>query len=215
MPTTTANSVAPSIIAAVMIIAVEIWPAAAGCRAIDSTAEPPIRPMPAAPPMIARPAPIAPPSHAAPWLVRNVACSAALPASCANATDGIASTATATAENPRANRTICFRSIVAVLRLSTARGAAVGPIAIAVTPHGPHPPRTLRAWRFHVLRSSFLMRRRFVPLMLPGVVVVMEHHRHADEERRQEREDEGLQEGHEQFQEVDRDAAGHDQQADA
>ena len=39
MPTTTANSVAPSIIAAVMIIAVEIWPAAAGCRPIDSTAD--------------------------------------------------------------------------------------------------------------------------------------------------------------------------------
>ena len=40
MPTTTANRVAPSIMAAVMIIAVEICPAAAGCRAIDSTAEP-------------------------------------------------------------------------------------------------------------------------------------------------------------------------------
>ena len=68
MPTTTANSVAPSIMAEVMIIAVEIWPAAAGCRAIDSTADPPMRPMPAAPPMIARPAPIAPPSQAAPLL---------------------------------------------------------------------------------------------------------------------------------------------------
>jgi len=64
-------------------------------------------------------------------------------------------TATATAENPRTNRTICFRSIVASLRLSTARGAAVCPIAIAVTPHGPHPPRTLRAWRFPVLTFKF------------------------------------------------------------
>ena len=35
----------------------------------------------------------------------------------------------------------------------------------------------------------------------------MEHHRHADEERRQERKDEGLQEGHEQFEQVDRHAA--------
>jgi hypothetical protein len=54
--------VAPSISAAVMIIALLIWPAASGWRAIDSTALPPMRPMPAAPPMMARPAPIAPPS---------------------------------------------------------------------------------------------------------------------------------------------------------
>src|SRR3982074_728836 len=61
MPTTTANSVAPSIMAAVIIIAVEIWPAAAGCRAIDSTPRPPIRPLPPAAPPLGRPAPRPPP----------------------------------------------------------------------------------------------------------------------------------------------------------
>ncbi len=45
--TMTANRVAPSISAAVMIMAVLIWPAASGWRAIDSTALPPMRPMPA------------------------------------------------------------------------------------------------------------------------------------------------------------------------
>ncbi len=61
----TANSVAPSIIAAVMIMAVLMFPDASGWRAMDSTALPPIRPMPAAPPITANAAPIAPPRFAA------------------------------------------------------------------------------------------------------------------------------------------------------
>ena len=65
-PTTTANSVAPSIIAAVTIIAVLIWPAASGWRAIASMALPPTRPMPRPQPITARPAPIAPPILARP-----------------------------------------------------------------------------------------------------------------------------------------------------
>jgi hypothetical protein len=107
--------------------------------------------------MIARPAPIAPPSHAAPWLVRNVACSAALAASCANATDGIASTATPTAKNPRANRIICFRSIVASLRLSTARGAAVclSPSPSRLTARIRPEPCGHGDFTFVVRRSSF------------------------------------------------------------
>src|SRR6476620_8887453 len=111
--------------------------------------------MPAAPPMMASPAPIAPPSHAAPWLVRNVAFSAAPAASCANATEGIARTATPIAVNPRAILTACFLSIVVLsvrperpaLRLPP--GERPSPIAIAVTPHDPHSPRPLRAWRLH------------------------------------------------------------------
>ena len=54
----------PRSCAAVTIIAVLIWPAISGWRAIDSTAEPPTRPMPMPAPITARPAPIAPPSLA-------------------------------------------------------------------------------------------------------------------------------------------------------
>src|SRR5215210_3499137 len=70
-PTTMAKSMAPSMNAAVRIMAVLIWPEASGWRAIDSTALPPMRPMPAAPPMTASPAPIAPPSLRAPSVVRK------------------------------------------------------------------------------------------------------------------------------------------------
>src|SRR6185436_8122900 len=67
----TANSVTPSISAEVMIIAVLICPFASGWRAIASTALAPMRPMPAAPPMITRPEPMAPPSLRAPSVVKK------------------------------------------------------------------------------------------------------------------------------------------------
>src|SRR5688572_3908616 len=72
-PPSAPDSIAPPIMAEVVNQAVEVWPAAAGWGGIVSTAEPPIRPVPAAPPMIARPAPTAPPNQAAPLLGRNVA----------------------------------------------------------------------------------------------------------------------------------------------
>src|ERR1043166_2555566 len=56
--------------------------------------------------------------------------------------------------------------------------------------------------------------RSLMPMRL-GMVVVMQHDGHADEERRQERKNERLQERDEQFQQVDRDAPEHDDDADA
>src|SRR5262249_43313870 len=44
------------------------------------------------------------------------------------------------------------------------------------------------------------------------MLIVMKHHRHPDEQRRQEREDERLQERDEQLEKIDRDAARHDDQ---
>jgi hypothetical protein len=101
-----------------MIIAVEIWPAAEGCRAIDSTAEPPMRPMPAPPPMIARPAPMAPPSHAAPLLVISAPDS---PAPCASATAGDNITAAPAMVNPAASLPQRVRSIIVSLSLNSSK----------------------------------------------------------------------------------------------
>src|SRR6476661_6098569 len=145
MPTTTANSVAPSIMAAVMIIAVEICPAAAGCRAIDSTADPPIRPIPAAPPMIARPAPRAPPNHPAPLLVMRV-----LSASWASAVAGNNTIPAPTTRNPRASLVNFIRSIHPPFRCRLHGEQPFVRLVIAVTPYGPHQPRT----REHDEKSS-------------------------------------------------------------
>ena len=58
-PITTPKSATPSIKAAAIIIVVVIFPEASGLRAIPSTAEPPILPIPIPAPRTAKPAPIA------------------------------------------------------------------------------------------------------------------------------------------------------------
>src|SRR6266508_1424306 len=74
---TSAASVAPSISAAVRIIAPRMSAEASGWRAIASTAWPPMRPMPSPAPMMASPIPIPAPSSAFVFLAAAAASSAA------------------------------------------------------------------------------------------------------------------------------------------
>src|SRR5439155_18109933 len=68
---TSAARVAPSMSAAVRIIAPRMSAEASGCRAIASTAWPPIRPMPSPAPMMARPSPMPAPSRALVFLATS------------------------------------------------------------------------------------------------------------------------------------------------
>jgi len=102
--TTTANSVAPSIMAAVISMAVLIEPATSGWRAIDSTALPPMRPMPAAPPMTTRPAPM--PAPMPPNSFSGTAvCAATLPWASPAASWARAASAPSRAKPPNINPT--------------------------------------------------------------------------------------------------------------
>ncbi len=60
------KNVKPSIRAAAIIMFVPIRPPASGCRAMASTACPPIRPIPSPLPSVANPAPMPAPSHPSP-----------------------------------------------------------------------------------------------------------------------------------------------------
>src|SRR5213078_3758437 len=73
---TSAASATPSISAAVRIIAPRMSPEACGCRAIASTAWPPIRPMPSPAPITARPSPMPAPSSALVFLATAAASAA-------------------------------------------------------------------------------------------------------------------------------------------
>src|SRR5437879_6693616 len=72
---TRAASVAPSMSAAVRIIAPRMSPEACGCRAIASTACPPMRPMPVPAPMIATPSPMPAPRRGLVFLATSTAAS--------------------------------------------------------------------------------------------------------------------------------------------
>src|SRR5438094_7798425 len=174
--------------------------------------------MPAAPPMMASPAPIAPPSQAAPLLVRNVARSAAAAAaavSCANATDGRNSIAAPAATVPRSTFESVVRFIIRVPFISrSGNGSVLSPSQSRLTARArPEPDGhgELHSSRYLIrIHLDDVMRI----VMLLSMTLVMEHHRHADEQRRQEREDERLQKRDEQLEKVDRDAARHDERAD-
>src|SRR5439155_1027740 len=81
---TSAASATPSISAAVRIIAPRISPEACGCRAIASTAWPPMRPMPSPAPITARPSPKPAPSRALVFLATAAASAAPCTAPCAS-----------------------------------------------------------------------------------------------------------------------------------
>src|SRR5436190_7168740 len=81
---TSAASATPSISAAVRIIAPRISPEACGCRAIASTACPPMRPMPSPAPITARPSPKPAPSRALVFLATAAASAAPCTAPCAS-----------------------------------------------------------------------------------------------------------------------------------
>src|SRR6187455_1493728 len=169
-----------------------------------------MRPMPAAPPMIARPAPIAPPIQAAPLLVRNVARSAAAAASCANATDGRNSIAAPAAAVPRSIFETVVRFIIRVPFVSRpGSGFVISPSQSRLTARSRPEPGghgTLHSSRYLIrIDLDHVMR----VVMLLSVTFVMEHHRHPDEEGGEECENERLQKGDEQLEKVDRHAAGH------
>src|SRR5580693_1896131 len=177
-----AKSATPSTSAAAMIMLTPIGPTASGWRAIASTALPPMRPMPMPQPMTAMPAPMAPPSLRAPSVVRPVPTAGAAPARPAVSSAWAGTTDASISTKPAAINISANLAALLVI--------ANSPFLLCLA----------------AAQGRRRVGRRSVGRRFPVRVVMVEDGRLADEQRRQEGEDERLQEGDEELEQRDADA---------